>query len=250
MFRIITFLGLLAAAGCAATDVAAPRYAAAGPTDLFVIGGQSNVPHRAGVYPFDRLRALGSDTVSLWSFAKRYYQRTGRKLTILSIRQSGSSQTAEATSRQRPPHEHWDTGGTLVPGSFAVMDSLLATGDYILRGILWSHGERESHFIPARIPDTRYREALETMIARFRRHYGPTLPFYIIRSGRADAGDSDGWRAVRRMQEAVADADPNTTVIYRRTVRFPDLGLMSNEIHYSAEGWRRIGRASADLVVP
>lgn len=247
------YLILLLMLGC--SDPAGPpvlsRSIVAG-IDLFLVAGQSNARGPTGLNDLAYLREqYRSDRIlgmTAWpAFALTYRSLTGRNVAIVNTRSGGGSQTMEANPTLA--NKNWDTTGFLVPASIKTADSVLALGRYELRGILWSQGESDSRFIQSRtITPQRYRQALQTMIGRYRAHYGPTVPFYIIRTGRSTLGDDYGWRAVRRMQEEVAAADPYTHIAYRGTVNFPAKGLMHNENHYNTEGYRRLGRAAARYV--
>jgi hypothetical protein len=244
--KLLAFV-LLAAAACDdAVPIVAPRYAIVASSDLFMAAGQSNIPGEPGLHPFAELRTPPPDSAPSWSaFVTRYNRLTGRKVAIVNAAAGGSSQTSEATA-STTPGKNWDVDGYVVDRAIAKTDSALALGRYAFRGILWSQGERDRRYIDeGLITPARYKQAMEAMIARFRIHYGPTMPFYIIRTGRSLTNDTYGWQSVRRVQEEVTEADPYTYIVYRKTVDFPELGLMLNSVHYNQEGWRRIGVAVA-----
>jgi hypothetical protein len=224
-------------------------------TDLFLVAGQSNARGELGLNTLSDLRhQYRSSTIislSAWpAFGVRYYALTGRNVAIVNTRSGAGSQTIEAAPTLT--RKNWDTTGALVPASMTTLDSVLALSPvYHLKGIIWSQGEQDQRYIlDGTLTPERYRQALETMIARYRDKYGPTLRFYIVRTGRATSGDHKGWRGIRSMQEAVANADPYTSIAYRGTVGFPDRGLMldGDENHYSKDGLIIVGRAVASFI--
>ena len=248
--RLFPVILLLAACSePTAPDVSFSRHAT---VDLFVVAGQSNARGPTGLNDYAYLREQYRSNrilgMTAWgAFGVAYRATTGRNVAIVNTRSGGGSQTAEANPTLA--NKNWDTTGFLVPASIKTADSVLALGGYDLKGIIWSQGESDSRFIQSRsITPQRYKQALQAMIGRYRAHYGPTIPFYIIRTGRSTLGDDYGWRAVRRMQEDVAAADPYTHIAYRGTLNFPAQGLMHNENHYSTEGYRRVGRAAARYI--
>src|SRR5262249_12061535 len=85
-------------------------------------------------------------------------------------------------------------------------------------------------------------------------HYGPTMPFYIFRTGRLKSGDPPGFQQVRAAQEEVAEADPYTWIVFRGAVDFPAEGKMNpdpakSELHYSQAGYNEMGEVGARGVV-
>jgi hypothetical protein len=247
--RLAIIALLLAACAPDATAPVAAHATTAATTDLFLIGGLSNARGPEGFYTLADLRdQYGRTGIISWSawpaFGIRYNALTRRDVAIVNARAGASSQTYEA----RPTLEgkNWDTPGFLVPRSIATTDSVLALGGYELKGVIMVIGEQDSRFLQSRtITIARYVEATQTMIARYRAHYGPSLPFYFVRSGTGLSGDHYGWKAVRRAQEQVAAADSNVHIVYRGAVNFVERGLQVDEVHWSKEALIEVGRVAA-----
>ncbi len=71
-----------------------------------------------------------------------------------------------------------------------------------LLGVVWLQGERDANAInDGKLTAGAYREALESVIARFREACGKSLAFYIVQTGYYAGHGREGFDAVRRIQE-------------------------------------------------
>jgi hypothetical protein len=245
-------------------------------TDLYLAAGQSNMegigevpgpvppPGTAREYKpqtnslVELQDPVGAAKVgsSLPSFAIERAALTGRSAVIVDKAVGGTAQAAAADQGSG----NWDATGKRWGEAVAATDAAIAKLESIgevpvFRGVLWCQGERDAAAIgEGKITKAVYRAALEAMIARFRAHYGPTMPFYIFRTGRLRSGDPPGFQQVRAAQEEVAEADPYTWIVFRGAVDFPAEGKMNpdpvkGELHYSQAGYNEMGEVGARGVV-
>lgn len=72
---------------------------------------------------------------------------------------------------------------------------------------------------------------------------------WCARVGAPDSGDTAGFQAVRDAQDAACDAVAGMHMAYTGCVDFPDLGLMSDDLHYSQVGYNTMGTAIAEHIL-
>jgi hypothetical protein len=244
MMRSVVAVMFVIALGACSDPVAISRSTShtSEPTDVFLVAGQSNARGPLGLSTYPTLKA-SIGTFSAWpSFAVEYHRLTGRDVSIVNARVGGSSQTWQ--SDRGRGNGSWDSRGTLWAQSVAMLDSFTA----VPAGIIWVQGEADAGAIyRGTLTRSQYERALQAMILRYREKYGP-VPFYIVRTGRLDARDTDGHKAVRRAQERVALNDPLTWVVYERAVTFADRGLMADNVHWATPGLQEVGRVSARFI--
>ena len=230
--------------------------------DVFLIGGQSNaqgqgdsslspIPTTDTVYQYyNSLITQAQDPIgnaetgSAWtSFGIKWNKLTGRRICFVPAAVSSSAQVAAADIGPG----NWDTTGTLFDTSVTLLNDALAAltaAGYnpLLRGILWSQGERDAGAITsATITKAQYKSALTTMIANYRTEFGSTLPFFIFRTGGAD---SVGRTDIMAAQGEVATADYFTNLVFLNAVDFPTRGLQ-NGAHYIQAGYNEMGEVGA-----
>jgi hypothetical protein len=129
----------------------------------------------------------------------------------------------------------WDTTGTLFSTSVTLANaalSALSSAGYnpIFKGVLWSQGECDAIAINAATEtQAQYKSAFQTMIANYRAQFGADMPFYISRTGMDNTGSDVGYAAIRQAQEAVADGDVNTFIVFRGALDYTTL-------HYQVQG--------------
>jgi hypothetical protein len=145
----------------------------------------------------------------------------------------------------------WSATGQRFDTAVVRLDAALAAlPQSTFRGVLWSQGERDAQAIDAgTITTEQYRAEFVAMIGRFRAKYGPTMPFWIFQTG--DKPGSKGFAAVRAVQQAVADADPYTWIVFGGAKGFAARGMMADDLHYTQQGYNEMGtvggRAVAEL---
>lgn len=189
--------------------------------DAFLIIGQSN--------------AVGF-AVDTSAFVNAYQRVTGHSVLMIPAAVGG---TAILPSSPEPPSNSWAPNGDLFEASIARAFEAVAEAGPIARiGIIFAQGETDARQIArGEATGAYYEAALHQLIDRYRIIFGPTLPFYIIRTGRYQTLQFEtGMEAVRTAQERVAAADGPTWIVYRHTVLFPARGWMRDEVHYSPRG--------------
>ena len=236
--------------GCSSSsvDLTENKALVPGGSALFLIGGQSNARGVEGFVSSDSLVALeASGEYSAWpTFALECSTRLNYPVTIVNTRVGGSSQTYQSDQSRTEGYRHgsWDERGELWARSVSMTDSALANNPGAqLVGIVWVQGEADAGAIDrGAIELAHYQRALERMIVRYRVKYGP-ISFSIVRTGRLASGDTPGFQAVRIAQDRVGAADSlDAPVAYAKTINFPGWGLMEDNIHYSRDGLKAVGR--------
>jgi len=237
--------------------------------DVFLIGGQSNatghgsseasrpppdgrafehVPHEG----FEPLAdPVGTaKTGSAWpAFAEAYWAASRRHAVYVPASVGGTSVHPAA-------NDNWwgESGGLLYRAlgrlRSAIVNLQLAGITPRFRGLLWHQGETDAGAIDdGRIEPADYRLAFETMIERYRREIGDRqAPVYVFGLGRRSDGDRRGFREVRRIQRAVAAADPNVWLVFEGAVGFPAEGKMKDTLHYNQDGLDEMGRVGGRTV--
>jgi len=145
----------------------------------------------------------------------------------------------------------WDVRGNLVLFDDAITKVKAAEKKttLTLSGILWLQGERDANAInDGKLTPHEYETALTNLIARFRKTLGGKVPFYIVQTGYFKDHPHEGFDAVRRAQQNVADKDKFTDVVYTETNLFEAKGWMKDQIHYNQIGLNHIGAVVADAL--
>ncbi|MEA1930910.1 MAG: sialate O-acetylesterase [Euryarchaeota archaeon] len=237
--------------------------------EVFLIGGQSNatghgsseasipppegaafehVPHE-GFEPL--VDPVGTaNTGSAWpAFADAYWAASGRYAVYVPASVGGTSVHPAA-------NDNWwgESGGLL----YRALGRLRSATVNLQRagitprfgGLLWHQGETDAHAIDeGRIEPADYRLAFETMIERYRLEIGDRqAPMSVFQLGRRRDGETQGFQELRRIQRAVAAADPNVEVVFEGAVAFPAAGKMKDMLHYNQAGLNEMGRVGGRAV--
>ncbi|SHG81442.1 protein of unknown function [Chryseolinea serpens] len=183
------------------------------------------------------------------AFASGMVARQGSSsIVIVSAARGGASchQKAELNN-----YGTWDTRGNLLLFDDAITKVKAAEKKtaLTLSGILWLQGERDANAInDGKLTPHEYEAALTNLIARFRKALGSKVPFYIVQTGYFKDHPHEGFDAVRRAQQNVADKDKFTSVVYTETNLFEAKGWMKDQIHYNQIGLNHIGAVVADAL--
>jgi len=247
--------------------------------DHFIIGGQSNAVGRGDTTLSPKLtiaigrqywdgsirvanNPIGQPIDSLhrgsaWpAFIIRYNQLTGHMVGLVQTAVGASSQVA---STAPAAGGSWDTGGTLFNTMIARSDSSIAAfkaqGFHVNNcGMLWMQGEQDAIGVEnGTTTGANYYQRAIIMINNFRAHYGPRVPFYMVRLGAASMRGHYGFDTIRNRQEQLAKAG-YVIMIDRLASTFVQLGLMNpvpvfNNYHYSQPGYNLIGINAAENMV-
>lgn len=201
----------------------------------------------AGVRELDFERANSGSLAPAFA-AGVVAQQTSSSVVIVSAARGGASchQKAELNN-----YGTWDSRGNLMLFDGAVKKVKAAEKKTALplSGILWLQGERDANAInDGKLTPLEYETALTDLIARFRKALGRDVPFYIVQTGYFKDHPREGFDAVRRAQQNVADKDKFTEVVYTETNLFEAKGWMKDQIHYNQTGLNHIGAAVADAL--
>lgn len=144
--------------------------------------------------------------------------------------------------------EHGPLYGTFLKTTRDALAELTKEGHtYELRGMIWQQGESDTNAETAR----NYEKNLTDLIQRVRKDLfgGKANPFTI--GGLSDSQDDEirvpgkGWFIVRKAQEAVAKAIPNTAF-----VNSDGFGTRPGDrIHFNHEGQLALGKAHAEALL-
>ncbi len=182
-------------------------------------------------------------TGSPWpAFAKQYYDITSDTTVLIPAARGGSGVhlTSSAVGT------NWSSIGLLYTLALFKTNQARAITNEELDGVIWLQGETDAGRITfGAINGDDYRDALIDLINRFRMDHGCHLPFYIILVGTNTEDDTLGYDEVRAAQEEVADIMPHTYIIHEDTQFFPDWGWMSDNVHYSQDGYNHVGEIGA-----
>jgi hypothetical protein len=199
------------------------------------IGSSANKSHYGSIIP---------------SFGNTYYNRTSRRFCAVPSSVSGTSQTVAGDVG----NGNWDTTGVLFDSAVARVNSamsVLAAKGYnpIFKGVIWLQGESDAIALEAAtITVADYTAAFRKMIKKFRIIYGSTMPFNIIRIGTSNTHPDSYWKSIRDAQQAVANSDSVTQIVYYNAVNFFTRSLMVDNIHFNQVGLNEVGRLTAMAV--
>lgn len=245
------------------------------PIDVFLVAGQSNAAGRGesskspdvpsgtayeyvgsdieeledpvgGTLP----KAEAADTGSAWPAFANAWAGYGRTCVLVPVARGNTAQVAAADAGDG----NWDSTGEL---RYAASDATNEAIEWLeengydptLLGTVWMQGERDATAIDRDlISKAEYEDGLVEMIRFYRSEIEDGMPFYIDQTGRPSDGDTSGYRDVRAVQSAVADRLPSTYLATDFARKFPDIGLMSDRLHYTQTGYDLIGRYTAASV--
>ena len=234
-------------------------------TDVFLIAGQSNAtgePELIGgspVVPHDQVLKYehgeiidGNDPVgdhsrgSAWpSFGVRYYRSTAHSVMFVPASIPGSPLSPVANVWGVG---FWASGGGLSEASMAKADAALACAGRraTFKGVLWDQGENDAAFIASgKETAADYEDLLLNLIARYRTHFGPSMPFFIFQTGNGGSNEA-GFAQVRKVEHDVASKTPFTLMVFSGASSFPSRGLMNKDgVHYTQQGYNEMGDMGA-----
>jgi hypothetical protein len=251
--------------------------------DVLLIGGQSNaeghgerrgprVPEGMAFQYFRGVISAGNDPIgtadvgSAWpAFMSTYVTETKRRVAVVPAAVGGTAQSSMCPAAA----QNWDTDGDLWGNSVSLLRNALIAFKHDgiepkFRGVLWSQGEADAGAIAQGCETiTEYERALRQMISRYRAldFTGPSMPFYIFRTGALGNAPrswfpwqrrTDFLDQVREAQERIAASDPLSPIVFREAADFPQRGLMrtgEHILHYTQDGYDLMGRMGAEAVI-
>lgn len=178
------------------------------------------------------------------SFAWHLNKLTGDSIVIVSAARGGSACSTEGETI----YGTWAEKGTLPLFDAAVEKCRKAQRLTGLKfsGVIWLQGERDSNAVNAGcMTGADYERALKNLIARFRRELGADLPFYIVLTGQYVHRPEAGFLAVRAAQRRVAATVPGVRLVAADPWIFPEMNMMTDDIHYSQFAYNLIGEVIA-----
>ena len=189
------------------------------------------------------------------TLAYNYKKITGREAYIIQCAKAGSALNAKAETND---WGNWSPTGDLLEKSFDEIDkrfSLIYPPYNIeenLSAIIWSQGENDGEAIGKGILTAEeYKRDLKNLISKFRERYGANLPFIIIEIGRhATCKECDeGYSAVRKVQDEVAEDDKNTYIGYDETKDFLERKWLRDPVHCNQEALNDIAKKLVKFMV-
>jgi hypothetical protein len=121
----------------------------------------------------------------------------------------------------------------------------------VFKGVLWSQGEADAHAIDSNVPgvsQTGYENALKTMIAAYRAHFGSDMSFFIFKTGTQPSASDMGYQAVRDAQEDAGASDPHSFVVFRGAYDFWWRCEMASDLHYTQPAYNEMGTMGAGVI--
>lgn len=180
------------------------------------------------------------------ALALEFYKRTGMGLIVVNSAVGSTAQTSEADNGAG----NWSQTGNLRQLSvtrFNNCQAYLKANNFCFQNgfIVWSQGERDGQEIQLNtITKELYKTTLLDMIDFFKTSLGSKLPFILTATAYyVTSGNNTGAKAVRDAQYEVAHEKLGAYMGFTGTVKFPDRGLMSDNVHYSQEGKNIMGTA-------
>lgn len=187
-------------------------------------------------------------TGSAWpAFGKQYYAVTGRRIGFVVHGVPASTHTAVADSGAG----NWDTAGTLVDESIALMDAALiafAVADTpIISGIIFVGIIGDSAALAAAtITQTDLCDAMLAMLARYRVEYGADLPLYLIGLPETTAIAAAQVLQIRGAHDQASWSDPLVKIVFRGPQDYYRRGFMKEDgAHLNQRGLNEVGRVAA-----
>lgn len=152
-----------------------------------------------------------------------------------------------------PGRANWSPNGSLRGRAVAIAKDGLVTlayngVGYAVKGVIWVQGESDALLIDdGKETSGDYEARLREIIAYFRQSFGGSLTFGLVRTGTLVGGDDACFAQVRAVQDKICGDTAGVPMLYRDADKFPDLGWMTDMIHYSQTGLNAIGRAAAAI---
>lgn len=147
--------------------------------------------------PWKLFQIAGTGSVAP-SFAKHYNELTGQSVYMVTAARGGSSCHVKG---EMSNYDTWDTSGQLLEQAIEKTKMAELKLGSQLAGIIWMQGERDANAIlNGQMTAIEYEDALESLIQRFRKEFGKTLPFFIVQTAYQQDVKPTGCDAVRKAQ--------------------------------------------------
>ncbi len=179
------------------------------------------------------------------SFAWNLNKMTGDTVIIVSAARGGSacSTTGETI------YGTWAEKGILplFDAAMTKCKAAMALTGLNFSGVIWLQGERDANAInDGKMDGKDYEDALRNLIERFRKNFGDEdLPFYIVLTGQYLNHRQKGYHQVRAAQRKVAKTMDNVHLVPIDPWLFPQMNMMTDDIHYSQFAYNLIGETIA-----
>lgn len=189
-----------------------------------------------------------ADTGSAYpALGKQYYAVTGRRIGFVVHGVPASTQTAVGDIG----YGNWDTAGTLVDESIALMDAALiafAVSDTpIVSGVIFSAVISDAGALQAEtITQTTISDAILAMIARYRAEYGADVPLFLIGLPETTAIAAAQVLQIRGAHDQASWSDPLIKIVFRGPQDYYRRGFMKDDgAHLNQRGLNEVGRVAA-----
>jgi hypothetical protein len=210
-----------------------------------LIGGQISSFSMIWLIPLPRRNG------SAWpAFGRAFYQLTGRQVIILSVAKGSAAVTDGGSTTTLTWADN--AYGTLRATAQTAYNNLLSVlpAQFSFGGLLWCQGETETgrlHAGTVTVQD--YKTGTLDVFSWFRTLTGQaSLPVFLSKIGfYADSDLRDSCAAIQQAQEDLCDDEPLVHMGFDLAPTFFDLGYMSDDVHYTQEGYNLMGQSLADV---
>lgn len=244
----------------------------AGPCDLFLAWGQSNMAGRgtAGLSPattpgmaYEWVSGTGLIQLADPTASTGYESQTGCLLpafanafTVVSGRPAIFVPNAVGGTPLLPDSgtNHWGPNGpryaAAITRALACLADLSAGAWAPTVHVLWCQGESDARYYPGSDLQAAYAAGLVDLLGRSRTDLDlPNLRINVFRTGTFGQQFVTGYTAVRAAQDDATASNPGLVMVYRRCVDFPSLGMMAaDQLHYTQAGYNDMGTEGARAV--
>lgn len=182
------------------------------------------------------------------SLAYNYAEINNKNIFVVQCAKGGSALNKKAEENNWGV---WDETGNLLNSSFIKIDAAIIKSKTKLSAIIWSQGEADGTAIGSgKLMKSEYKQSLKNLISNYREHYGETVPFIIVTTGRHASceGCDQGYKVVRNIQKEVAMEDEYTFIGYDETQYFIERNWMKDVVHYNQTGLNDIGKKLAYFI--
>lgn len=246
------------------------------PPVLFIVAGQSNAvgyarpPYESAAYcgqvwdwreGVNALKPL-KDPTNAWypnfgsawpSFARHFFELTGRKVVLLNVARGGAAVTNHGTNTW---YGEDDVNTLRVNAStqYTAMTAALGTADtdYVVGGLLWIQGEAECSGVGnGTITISDYKSGALDVFRFFRAlTEKASMPVFISQIGYTSAVKTNaallaGYHAIQAAQTELARDTEGVYMAFEGAKYFLDAGEMTDTIHYSQRGYGVVGASFA-----
>lgn len=175
------------------------------------------------------------------TFAQTLYELSGDSMVIISTARGGTSVITENEGQL-----DWPSSGLLYSAMKKKVENYLIETGGKLSVITWIQGERDGKSLSNNeINVQKYEASLKNLFHRFKLDFGNETSIYFVPTGFNLDFPKKPFRKIRNAQKRVAHKIKFVTLIFNDTNEFSKKGMMSDNVHYSQEGYNLLGKEIA-----